>query len=160
MLTLKIKRLSEDAILPVQSTPGAGCWDVFASSTPLFEFGHKYEYEDGTASSIRYVEYKTGLSFELPEGYDMLIFPRSSVSNTDLVLANGVGYLDNDYRGELRFRFKVFYESSKDLKMKIYQPGDRIGQIRLIERNEFGIIEVDSLSETKRGEGGFGSTGK
>ena len=159
MLTLKIKRLSEDAILPVQSTPGAGCWDVFASSPPTVVSSEELVLDKGEVfNSFRYLEYQTGLSFELPDGYDMLIFPRSSISNTDLFLANGVGYLDNDYRGELRFRFRTL-QPDKILK-NFYGKGERIGQIRLIERNEFDILEVDSLSETKRGDGGFGSTGK
>lgn len=166
MLKLKIKRLSEHAKLPVQATPGSGCWDVYASSDPFL--------------SERYVEYSTGLAFELPEGYDMLIFPRSSVSKTDLVLANGVGFLDQDYRGELKFRFKLLTETSynatkqvmdslqsivgSNMSMKnipiIYQKGDRIGQIMLIKRNPFVLEEVDELSSTERGTGGFGSTGE
>lgn len=148
MLTLKIKRLSEDAILPVQSTPGAGCWDVFASSDPDFVMRE---------GECQYVEYETGLSFELPDGYDMLIFPRSSISShTDLILCNGPGFLDHDFRGMLRFRFRLL---RKDNPM-LYRKGDRIGQIKLIAKTDMEILEVDELSETQRGEGGFGSTGK
>lgn len=142
-LTLKVKRLSEDAKLPVQATPDAGCWDVFASSDSI--------------TTDKYIEYKTDLAFELPEGYDMLIFPRSSVSNTDLILANGVGFLDNGYRGELKFRFKFI---SEDDFLDVYTKGDRIGQIKLIAKTDMVIEEVSELSSTQRGEGGWGSTGR
>ena len=101
----------------------------------------------------KYVEYGTGLAFEIPEGYTMLVFPRSSVSNTNLVMANSVGVLDSGYRGELKLRFRK--NGSDD-----YQIGDRVGQIIILPYPAVNFEEVEDLSESIRGEGGFGSSGK
>ena len=69
----------------------------------------------------KYVEYKTGLSFELPEGYVMLVFPRSSITDKDLIMKNCVGVLDSGFRGELKLRFKREGEN-------IYGVGEKIAQ--------------------------------
>lgn len=137
-MKIKFKRLHPDAKIPHYTHHGDAGMDVYAIS--------KEEKE-------KFVEYKTGLAFEIPFGYVMLIFPRSSVSNKDLILANCVGVLDSGYRGELIFRFKKFGED-------VYGVGDRIGQILIIPYPILEIEEVDELSETSRGGGGFGSTGK
>ena len=99
-----------------------------------------------------YTEYGTGLAFEIPEGNVCLIFPRSSLSKKDLVLANHVGVLDSGYRGELKFRFKKLGE-------EVYEIGDKIGQLIIIPYPKVEFEEVDELSDTSRGSGGFGSSG-
>ena len=136
MVKIKIKKLNSDAILPKYALPGDAGMDVFAIT--------KTEKE-------KYLEYGTGLSFEIPEDYFCLIFPRSSVSKKDLVLANCVGVLDSGYRGELKLRFKKLGD-------EVYGIGDKVGQIIILPYPEIEIQEVDELSETKRGEGGFGSS--
>ncbi len=138
MLNVKIKRLVPEAIVPKYAKPGDAGMDVCAVS--------KNETD-------KYVEYGTGLAFEIPEGYTMLVFPRSSVSNTNLVMANSVGVLDSGYRGELKLRFRK--NGSDD-----YQIGDRVGQIIVLPYPAVNFEEVEDLSESIRGEGGFGSSGK
>ena len=137
MLKIKIKRLKKEAVIPKYSLEGDAGMDVVAIT--------KKETENE-------VEYGTGLSFELPENYVCLIFPRSSVSNKDLILSNCVGVLDSGYRGELILRFNKFGNEN-------YEIGERIGQIIVIPYPEIEFEEVSELSETKRGDGGFGSTG-
>jgi dUTP pyrophosphatase len=102
-----------------------------------------------------YVEYDTGLQFQLPEGYAMLIFPRSSNSKKDLLLCNSVGILDAGYTGNLKLRFKLTTEGYTE---KIYNPGDKVGQIMIIPYPEINFIETEVFDETERGNGGFGST--
>lgn len=142
-MNVKIKRLDSNAKIPTYANPGDAGMDIYATSMKFTE---------------DYIEYGTGLSFEVPEGYVMLIFPRSSISNKDLVLTNSVGVLDSGYRGELRFRFKKLKEAGK-LRMDLYNPGDKIGQIMIIPYPTIEFEEVESLSDSVRGVGGFGSSG-
>jgi dUTP pyrophosphatase len=138
MVPIKIKKLHPDAIIPKYSHIGDAGMDVYAIS--------KKETE-------KFIEYGTGLAFEIPEQYVMLIFPRSSVTNKDLMLKNSVGVLDSTYRGELILRFNKFGNDN-------YEEGERVGQIMIIPYPKIEIEEVEELSETARGDGGFGSTGK
>ena len=142
-MTLKVKKLDTKAKLPEYAKLGDAAMDVYATSVKFEE---------------NYVEYGTGLSFEVPEGYVMLIFPRSSVSTKDMMLANSVGVLDSGYRGELKLRFNIVCEPGK-LKRDYYNPGDKIGQIMILPYPLVTCMEVSELSETQRGAGGFGSTG-
>ena len=103
-----------------------------------------------------YVEYDTGLAMEIPEGHVGFLFPRSSVSKTNLVLANCVGVVDSGYRGPVKLRFK---EINGPIGGR-YKIGDRVGQIVIMPVPSFEFEEVSELTETSRGEGGFGSTGK
>ena len=103
-----------------------------------------------------YVEYDTGLAMEIPEGHVGFLFPRSSVSKTNLVLANCVGVVDSGYRGPVKLRFK---EINGPIGGR-YKIGDRVGQIVIMPIPSFEFEEVSELTETSRGEGGFGSTGK
>jgi dUTP pyrophosphatase len=114
---------------------------------------------DLTATSIWYDEnrnvcYGTNRSFEIPEGYVGLIFPRSSNAKKDLLLSNSVGVIDSGYRGEVMFKFKHIMP-----QMYNYKIGDKIGQIIIMPYPQIEFEEVDELSETDRGVGGFGSTG-
>lgn len=160
-MEIKIKKLHPNAVIPYYVHDGDAAMDVTAVSIEVTE---------------DYVEYDTGLSFELPEDYVMLIFPRSSNSKKDLVLANAVGVLDSNYRGSLKLRFKLQYRASgmQDGKLvtyassnvpkldatKWYEVGERVGQIMIIPRPKISFLEVDELTDTNRGDGGFGSTGK
>lgn len=138
MIKLKIKKLNPDAKIPKFANHGDAGMDLVAISKRVTE---------------KFVEYGTGLSFEIPLGYVGLIFPRSSVSNKDLVLANSVGVVDSGYRGEFLVRFKK-------LGNEEYEIGERIAQVVIMKLPEIEIEEVDSLADSQRGEGGFGSTGK
>jgi dUTP pyrophosphatase len=99
-----------------------------------------------------------GFSTEIPVGYKGVVVPRSSLSKTSWILANSIGIIDADYRGEWMMVFKCLGEM-------IYNPlpygiGDRCGQLYFEPVQGFYMEEVDELSDTERGEGGFGSTGK
>ena len=137
-MKLKIKKLNPEAKIPQYAHHDDAGMDVYALTKEVKE---------------KFIEYGTGLSFEVSEGYMMLIFPRGSLSNKDLIMANHVGVLDAGYRGELKMRFK---KTGDD----VYELGDKIGQIIVVPFPKIEFEEVDELSETKRGEGGFGSTGK
>ena len=102
----------------------------------------------------KWLEYKTGLAFEIPFGYVGLIFPRSSISKTDMTLANSVGVIDSGYRGEVtaRFRFRPEFRAA------IYEVGDRVAQMMIVPRPVIEWQEVEELSESERGTGGYGST--
>jgi len=144
MVKLKVKKLTPEAKMPVYSKEGDACMDIYATG--------KYENE-------KYVEYNTGLAFEFPKNYAMLIFPRSSITKRDIIMKNSVGVLDSGYRGELKLRFSKQIPKEKD-KADIYEIGERIGQIMIIPLPEVEIEEVEKLSPSLRGGGGFGSTGK
>lgn len=139
-MEIKVKKLIPKAEIPQYAHIGDAALDVKAVSRNITD---------------KYVEYGTGLSFEIPQGYVMLIFPRSSVSNQDLSLANCVGVLDSTYRGELKLRFRIILNAQD-----IYEVGDKVGQILVIPYPVLSFKETDELSTTDRGSGGFGSTGK
>lgn len=141
MVDVKIRKVHPDAVLPERAHPTDAGMDVTAISMEMTE---------------DYIEYDTGLQFQLPTGYVMLIFPRSSNSKKDLLLCNSVGVLDSGYTGNLKFRFKLTTEGYTE---KIYNPGDKIGQIIILPYPEINFIETEEFDETDRGSGGFGSTG-
>ena len=143
-MEVKIKKLDSKAVIPTYAKPGDAGMDVTATSVKYGE---------------NYIEYGTGLAFEVPEGYVMFIFPRSSVSKKDMMLANCVGVLDSGYRGELKLRFKTVCQPGKLLR-DYYNPGDKVGQIMIIPYPTIEFTEVEELSDSVRGEGGFGSSGK
>jgi len=146
MIQLKVKKLHPYAKMPERATEDSACFDV---STTGSDFMSEGEEDDSV------VIYNTGLAFEVPKNHTMLIFPRSSVYKTGQMLANGVGVLDSDYRGELKVLMKVVSG-----RLEIYNPGDRVAQIMILPLPKVEIQEVNTLSETVRGDGGFGSTGK
>lgn len=140
-MNVKIKKLSPDAVIPVYAKPGDAGLDLVAI---------REEWNDENTM----VTYDTGLAIEIPEGHVGLLFPRSSVSKTELTLANSVGVIDSGYRGPIMFKFRYLDEGM------VYDVGDKIGQILIVPYPQITFEEVDELSSTDRGEGGFGSTGK
>ena len=98
--------------------------------------------------------YLTGIALEIPPGYVGLLFPRSSVSKTCLSLANSVGVVDSGYRGEIMLKYRDAGEANS-----FYKTGDRVGQLIVLPYPQIELIEVEELSSTERGDGGFGSTG-
>jgi dUTP pyrophosphatase len=104
-----------------------------------------------------YVEYGTGLAIEIPEGYVGLLYPRSSISKYHLVLANSVGVIDSNYRGEIKLRFK---KTVDNLYENLYNVGDRVGQLIIMPYPRIELEVTTELSDTTRGQSGFGSSGK
>lgn len=140
---VKVKKLSPNAVTPSYSKDGDAGMDLTISS----------EIEDTLTS----VTYGFGLAFEIPKGYVGLVFPRSSVRKYDLALTNCVGVIDSGYRGEVLATFKKTNGVGSD-SLK-YQVGDRAAQIIILPYPQIKILEVLELSNTERGDGGFGSTG-
>ena len=146
-LKIKIKKTHPEAQIPL-ITHGNACFDFYAIEDTAVKSMHL-----STATFVR-----TGLSFEIPEGYHMKLFMRSSQgSKTKFYLANCVGIVDSSYRGEVMGIFKI--TAGKRVTKYIHK-GDRFMQ-GLIEKNiPVEFEEANELSQTDRGEGGFGSTGK
>jgi len=141
-MQVKIKRLHPDAEIPMYAYSTDAGLDLTCTEI-LSENGYQ-------------ITYGTGVAIEIPDGYVGLIFPRSSIRKTNLFLSNSVGVIDSAYRGEIQFTFNkglIKYD-------KVYSVGDRIGQLIILPYPKIELIESDILSETDRGEGGFGSTGK
>ncbi len=143
---LKVKRLHPDAIIPKYQTVGAACFDLHALSGGTVESSAPHH----TAT------FHTGLAFEVPEGYVMLVYSRSGHGfNSNVRLANCVGVIDSDYRGEVQVKLT---NDGRWHELKVYA-GDRIAQAMLVRVPQVQMVEVDELSNTERGTGGFGSTG-
>lgn len=144
-LTVNFKKVLSNAQLPSKATDGSAGFDLVAATEQI-----KAELTGPT------VEYDTGLALEIPEGYVGIVTPRSSITTkTTLMLGNGVGVIDSDYRGTIKFQ----YRNINNMTGKKYKVGDRIGQILIMPVPSVKFNEVDELSTTKRGEGGFGSSG-
>lgn len=141
-MNVKIKKLNENAVIPSYSKEGDAGMDLTATSISIKD---------------TYIEYGTGLAFEIPEGYVGLLFPRSSVSKKDLFHCTGVSVIDSGYRGEVTARFKA---SINHRMIDSYKLGDRIAQIIIVPYPQITFKEVEVLSDTQRGVGGYGSTGK
>ncbi|MEN9887220.1 MAG: hypothetical protein RL758_1798 [Pseudomonadota bacterium] len=155
-MKLKIKKLDPAAQLPRYATEGAACFDLHALAVD--DLRH-------TGSHVEIgqpVLCRTGLSFEVPAGHVMMIFSRSGHGFTHGIrLANCVGVIDSDYRGEVMVKLTqdpVFDEVMDELSAFI-KPGDRIAQAMLVALPSAELVEVDELEATDRGSGGFGSTG-
>jgi dUTP pyrophosphatase len=140
-MNVKFKKLTKHASTPTYSKEGDAGLDLVAVDT----------YHDRDYS---FVEYGTGLAVEIPEGYVGLLFPRSSISKTDFSLANSVGIIDSNYRGEVKMRFRTRPYNGME-----YDIGDRIGQLVIMPYPKIDLVEVTELSDSNRGAGGFGSSG-
>ena len=139
-LQIKITKLHPRAELPTYAKEGDAAMDLYAAELMKDNHGN-------------YV-YFTGVAIEIPPGFVGLLFPRSSVSKTCLSLANSVGVVDSGYRGEIMLKYRNTGESNP-----FYKTGDRVGQLMIIPYPKIELIEVEELSITDRGDGGFGSTG-
>ena len=160
-IKVKIKKTHPDAVIPKYAKVGDAGLYLTATSMYYDEYGN--------------ICYGTGLAFEIPEGYVGLIFPRSSICKEQLLLSNAVGVIDSGYRGEVSFKFKpsMALDNRQCVKADeeklwsiavrqndIYKVGDRIGQMIIMPYPSVEFEEVEELSETERGEGGYGSSGK
>lgn len=157
-MEVKIKRLHPDAVIPCYAKAGDAGLDLTAVSTKIDECGN--------------ICYGTGLAFEIPKGYVGLVFPRSSNCKKGIILTNCVGVIDSGYRGEVSFKFRPLIDRAKEhyddgtfdymygtLKTT-YKIGERIGQMIIMPYPQIDFVEVDDLSSTDRGQGGYGSTGR
>jgi len=141
-MKVRIKKLNENAVIPSYAKDGDAGMDLVATriiSNTTFD-----------------VSYGTDLAMEIPNGFVGLVFPRSSIRKYELALSNSVGVIDSGYRGELQATFK----KTNGLDSIAYKVGDRIAQIMIIPHPPIEFEEANELSDTERGDGGFGSTGK
>lgn len=147
-MEVKVKKLSEEAVIPAYAKPGDAGLDLTAIS---------YEYDADKDCHV----YGTGLAFEIPVGYVGLIYPRSSNRKTDAYLTNHVGVIDSGYRGEVMFSFKNRDKDDTAIPQltKPYNVGDRVGQLIIMPYPYIKLVEAKVLSQTERGENGHGSTG-
>ena len=181
---MKIQVLKNDTYqsvdnLPKKGTDRATGFDVVVTSEPEI-VGEQYD--NGTYKRIDYIQYKTNLKLAVQKervfsnfghtdlDYDILAFPRSSVSKYNLVLANCIGLIDADYRGEVLLRFKYIWQP-EDYKIrtdnllegyvnstKLYNKGDKVCQLKVTKVENVEFVLVYELDSTTRGDGGFGST--
>ena len=149
-MEIKFKKLNSNAVAPKLGSATAAGYDLTALSKETDSEGN--------------IVYGCGLAFEIPKGYVGLVFPRSSSSKTSLIMANCVGVIDSDYRGEVTAKFRKVYKENYGIlvhdKEKEYNIGERIMQLVIVRLPQIEYKEVNELSETKRGDGGYGSTGK
>jgi len=137
-MKVKIKKLHKDAIIPKYAKDGDAGMDLTAVDVSA---------DEGT------ITYKTGLAVEIPRWHVGLLFPRSSVYKTGQSLTNCVGVIDSGYRGEIMMKFTL------SPYQREYQIGDRVGQLIIMPYPMVEFEEVEKLTPTDRGEGGYGSTG-
>lgn len=142
-ITVLIKKLSPDAIIPTRATPGSAGFDLYAIR----------DYEMNEHEII-----ETGIAMDIPPGFVGLVFARSGKAfKKKVTLSNSVGVVDSDYRGEVKVALS---DLKKETQVEEIKKGDKIAQILFMELPYVGLQEVPELGETKRGEGGFGSSGR
>ena len=141
-MKVKIKKLHPDAVIPTYAKSGDAGMDFVATKV--------------ISEETYSITYGTDIAMEIPEGFVGLVFPRSSIRKYELNLSNSVGVIDSGYRGELQATFRKTHGDSSET----YNVGDKIFQLIIIPYPSIEFEETDDLSDTERGEGGFGSTGK
>lgn len=146
---IKYQRLHDDAVIPKHATPGSACVDLVATDI---------EYLEENKVVVKY-----GFASEIPEGYKIHVQPRSSFTHKGWVMQNCPGVIDSDYRGEWMSKFEAIPIGVKNgifvYEDFPYKKGDRIVQASCEVNIHMAFKEVQDLSQTIRGTGGFGSTG-
>jgi dUTP pyrophosphatase len=154
-MKVRIKKINPLAEIPTYAKDGDAGMDVIATSI--------------ISDTPTQITYGLGIALEIPNGFVGLVFPRSSIRKTGLQLSNSVGVIDSGYRGELQATFNKLFGGEAmydEMKVKEIQPndfykvGDRVAQIMIIPYPPIEFEEANELSDTERGDGGFGSTGK
>lgn len=168
LVKVKFKKLNKKAVIPAYAHPDSAGMDLVAVTKE---------------ETDKYIQYGLGFATEIPKGYVGLVFPNSRISKYDVSLANCVAVFDSDYRGEWMLRFKKYpkfhictiinkfkgWFGIKDFTIesyldqdntKIYQIGDVVAQLIVIPYPKVEIVEVEELTDSERGTGGFGSTEK
>ena len=138
---IAFRRTITDAQIPMRSTEGAACFDAYLPQT----------YDPLVPGEIRIVN--LGFQVEVPKGYELQVRARSGLASKGLIVANGVGCVDSDYRGDVGV---ILYNLS-GMIMPLNK-GDRVCQLKLSYTPDCYFEEVDLIEETERGSGGFGST--
>ena len=181
---MKIQVLKNETYQSVDNLPKKGSdratgFDVVVTSEPEI-VGEIYD--NGAYKRVDYIQYKTNLKLAVQKervfsnfgytdlDYDILAFPRSSISKYNLTLANCIGLIDADYRGEVLLRFKYQWQP-EDYKIrtdnllegrvnftKLYNKGDKVCQLKVTKIENVEFVLVHELDSTTRGDGGFGST--
>lgn len=141
-MKVKFKKVHSDVKSPTKAHSTDAGWDLTC-----------YVIDEDPKRGI--ITYHTGVCVKLPKNHFALLCPRSSVYKHKLQLANGLGVIDENYTGELIFKYRILHPNTTR-----YEVGDRIGQIVILPRPDFEFEEVDELEESDRGEGGFGSSGR
>lgn len=136
-----IKYVAVDGFEPTKATPGAAAWDLRITEDVVLTPGH--------AAIVG-----TGVKFSMPRGVCGDVLIRSGVAfKKNVFLVNGIGLIDSDFRGEVKLCLSALSRAVS------FKRGDRIAQIRFLGENTDELVNVSSLDETPRGDGGFGSTG-
>ena len=145
-MEIKFKKLDPRAVAPVRAHESDAGFDLVCTdiTTEINECGQLI------------LVYHTGLAVEIPEGYFGLFVPRSSVSKKSLNLVNSPGIIDAGYRGEILGKFR----STTDVVPAVYKPGERFAQLLILPTPDITFVESSELSDSDRGEDGFGSTDK
>lgn len=144
-MEIKFKKVLDNAVLPYRATPFSAGYDLTAASV---------YYDDKCDCWV----YDLGFATEFSPEYVALIFPRSSNRKTEFFMPNSIGVVDCDFRSTWKVCLKS--RDFTNLRKPPYEVGDRVAQMIIQKLEDVNIREVDSLSDTDRGEGGFGSTGK
>jgi len=140
---MKFMRLTTTAITPSRGTPNSAGLDLYADADVLV-----------TSGASRMLG--TGIAIEIPQGHVGLVCIRSSVGKAGVALANGVGVIDSDYRGEIKLC--LIYNAGNG--GQYIRKGQAVAQLVVMPYLHTELVEVDALSSTERGAGGFGSTGQ
>ncbi|MBV9050253.1 MAG: dUTP diphosphatase [Solirubrobacterales bacterium] len=142
-MSLRVARLDGRATLPTRAYPGDAGLDLYALEGAVLEPGER--------STVR-----TGVAVEIPPGHAGLVLPRSGLAaRHGIALVNSPGLIDAGYRGELKV---LLLNTDREQPFAISQ-GDRIAQLLLVSVQLPDLVEVDALAWSKRGDGGFGSSG-
>lgn len=142
-MIVKIKKIHPKAITPKVATRGSACFDLFACED--FVLGNGYFYRA-----------RTGLIFEVPRGWHVKIYNRSGMAARGIIIPNAPGVIDSDYRGEV---FVMLYGLFMK-QQEVFQAGNRMAQGEIVKGEPVEFKVVSKLSDTERGKGGLGSTGK
>ena len=144
-LTVKFRKLVPEAVTPRYAQVGDAGMDLTATSFRVAD---------------TFIEFGTGIAVEIPHGHVGLLFPRSSItkSASGVSLKNSVGVIDSNYRGEILVRFELPYSGHTGGNIPVV--GDKVAQLIIIPYPKVHLEEVHELSDSNRGQGGFGSTDK
>lgn len=142
-MKIRFTKLTENAVTPSKAHATDAGFDLTATSKKIDTAGN--------------FVYGTGIAVEIPEGYMGLVFPRSSIAKKTLTLTNSVGVIDSGYRGEIMAKF---CDNKLTARGEVYEVGERIAQLIILPYPAVEFEEAESLSDSDRGVGGYGSTGK
>jgi dUTP pyrophosphatase len=145
-MKVKFKKVNPEAVTPSKAEEYSAGFDLTAISKD------KVYCKD--TGNLKYISYDFGLAMEIPENHVGLIFPRSSISKYNMDLSNSVGVIDSSYRGSISARFRQTGSSG----VGEYNIGDKVAQIIILPYPKIDFVESDELTDSKRGDKGFGSS--